>query len=55
MEKRVTDLPFKISDTSILIVRRCQNQGADSAVKRKIAILAAVDRSAELEGADTAA
>jgi YgiT-type zinc finger domain-containing protein len=58
MEERVTDLPFKISDTSIVIVRalpvlQCRQCGESEienvAMARVDCILASVDRSAELE------
>jgi YgiT-type zinc finger domain-containing protein len=58
MEQRVTDLPFKIGDTSIVIVRalpvlQCRQCGEteldNMAMARVDRLLAAVDRSAELE------
>jgi YgiT-type zinc finger domain-containing protein len=58
MEERVTDLPFKIGDTSIVIVRslpvlQCRQCGEaeleNVAMSRVDRLLAAVDRSAELE------
>jgi YgiT-type zinc finger domain-containing protein len=59
MEERVTDLPFKIDATSIVIVRslpvlQCRQCGESSemenvAMSRVDRLLAAVDRSAELE------
>jgi YgiT-type zinc finger domain-containing protein len=58
MEERVTDLPFKIGDTSIVIVRalpvlQCRQCGEteleNAAMARVDRLLAAVDRSAELE------
>jgi YgiT-type zinc finger domain-containing protein len=58
MEERVTDLPFKIGDTSIVIVRslpvfQCRQCGEfeleDVAMARVDRLLASVDRSAELE------
>ncbi len=58
MEKRVTDLPFKVGDTSIVIVRalpvlQCRQCGETElqnvAMIRVDRLLAAVDRSAELE------
>ena len=56
--KRVTDLPFKVGDTSIVIVRalpvlQCRQCGETElqnvAMIRVDRLLAAVDRSAELE------
>jgi YgiT-type zinc finger domain-containing protein len=58
MESRVTDLPFKLRDTSIAIVKalpvlQCRQCGEteleDAAMARVDSILAGVDRSAELE------
>lgn len=58
MEERVTDVPFKIGDTSIVIVRalpvlQCRQCGETElqnvAMTRVDRLLAAVDRSAELE------
>jgi YgiT-type zinc finger domain-containing protein len=58
MEERVTDLPFKIGDTSTVIVRalpvfQCRQCGEteleNTAMARVDNLLAAVDRSAELE------
>ena len=58
MEERVTDLPFKIGDTSIVIVRalpvlQCRQCGETElenfAMARVDRLLASVDRSAELE------
>ena len=58
MEERMTDLPFKIGDTSIVIVKsmpvfQCRLCGGvelgNVAMSRVDRILAAVDRSAELE------
>jgi len=58
MEDRITDLPFKLSDTSIVIVkslpvwqcRQCSDTEMDHAVMARVdQMLSAVDRSAELE------
>jgi YgiT-type zinc finger domain-containing protein len=58
MDERMTDLPFKIGDTSIVIVRalpvlQCRQCGETEleniAMARVDGLLAAVDRSAELE------
>jgi len=58
MEERVTDLPFKIGDTSIVVVRslpvlQCRQCGESElenvAMARVDRLLASVDRSAELE------
>jgi len=58
MDERITDLPFKIGDTSIVIVRalpvlQCRQCGEteleNTAMARVDGLLAAVDRSAELE------
>jgi len=58
MEERVTDLPFKIGDRSIVIVRalpvlQCRQCGETEldniAMARVDRLLASVDRSAELE------
>jgi YgiT-type zinc finger domain-containing protein len=58
MDERMTDLPFKIGDTSIVIVRalpvlQCRQCGETEleniAMARVDSLLAAVDRSAELE------
>jgi YgiT-type zinc finger domain-containing protein len=58
MEDRVTDLPFKITDTSIVIVKalpvlQCRQCGEveirDSAMTEVDRLLATADRSAELE------
>ncbi|HEX4133678.1 MAG TPA: type II toxin-antitoxin system MqsA family antitoxin [Bryobacteraceae bacterium] len=58
MEPRVTDLPFKLGDTSIAIVKalpvlQCLQCGEteleDTAMARVDSLLAKVDRSAELE------
>jgi len=58
LERRITDLPFKTSDTSIVIVRglpvlECRQCGETELdgpdMARVDRLLAAVDRSAELE------
>lgn len=58
MDERVTDLPFKIGDTLIVIVRalpvlQCRQCGetelGNTAMTRVDDLLASVDRSAELE------
>ncbi len=58
MEDRVTDLPFKLSDTSIVIVkalpvfqcRQCNDTELDHPVMLKIEqMFDSVDRSTELE------
>jgi len=58
LEQRVTDLPFKIGDTTIVIVRatpvlQCRQCGEteleDTAMDRVDRLLASVDSSAELE------
>jgi YgiT-type zinc finger domain-containing protein len=58
LEKRVTDLPFKVSDTAIVIVKslpvlQCRQCGdtemEDAEMSRVNELLAAVDHSAELE------
>ena len=58
LEARVTDLPFKVGDTAIVIVRalpvfQCSQCGEteldNAAMSRVDQILASVDRSAELE------
>jgi len=58
LEKRVTDLPFKVSDTAIVIVKSlpvlaCRQCGdtemEDAEMARVNELLAAVDHSAELE------
>jgi YgiT-type zinc finger domain-containing protein len=58
MEERVTDLPFKIGDTSIVIVRslpvlqcrQCGETELESVARSRVdRLLAAVDGSAELE------
>ncbi len=58
MEKRITDLPFKIGDTRIIIVRatpvlQCRQCGdtelENAEMQRVDCLLAAVDSSAELE------
>ena len=58
LEARVTDLPFKVGDTSIVIVRslpvfqcrQCGDTELDSAAMSRVDdLLARVDRSAELE------
>jgi YgiT-type zinc finger domain-containing protein len=58
MEERVTDLPFKIGDTSIVIIRalpvlQCRQCGETElqnvAMAQVDRLLATVDRSAELE------
>ena len=58
MEQRMTDLPFKIGDTSIMIVRalpvlQCRQCGEPElenvAMARVDRLLAGVDRSAELK------
>jgi len=58
MESRVTDLPFKLGDTSIVIVkalpvRQCSQCGEveleEVAMVHVDTLLAAVDKSAELE------
>lgn len=62
MDERVTDLPFKISDTSIVIVRalpvlQCRQCGETElenvAMTRVDRLLAAVDRSRSLKSFDT--
>jgi YgiT-type zinc finger domain-containing protein len=64
MEERVTDLPFKIGDISIVIVRalpvlQCRQCGETEldnvAMARVDCLLASVDRSAELEVVRSAA
>ncbi len=58
MEVRTTDLPFKLSDTSIVIVkglpvfqcRQCHDIELDHPVMERVEqMLDSVDRSAELE------
>ena len=58
LEPRVTDLPFKISDSSIVILkslpvlqcRQCNDTELDQATMSRVdQLLASVDRSAELE------
>ena len=58
MEERITDLPFKVSDTSIVIVkglpasqcRQCHDVELDHPVMTTVErMLDAVDRGAELE------
>jgi len=58
LERRVTDLPFKVGDTTIVIVKalpvlQCRQCGdielEHIAMERVDRLLAAVDRSAELE------
>jgi YgiT-type zinc finger domain-containing protein len=58
LEPRVTDLPFKIGDSSIVILkdlpvlqcRQCDDIELENAVMSKVEeVLSAVDRSAELE------
>jgi len=58
LESRVTDLPFKIGDTSIVVVRalpvlQCKQCGEteleNAAMQRVDEVLAGVDKSAELE------
>lgn len=58
LESRVTDLPFKIGDTTIVVVRalpvlQCGQCGEteleDDAMRRVDQLLAGVDKSAELE------
>lgn len=58
LEPRVTDLPFKIGDTSIVILkdlpvlqcRQCGDIELENSVMSKVdQVLGAVDRSAELE------
>ena len=58
MEERTTDLPFKLSDTSIVVVkglpvfqcRQCNDTELDHPVMLKVdQMLSAVHRSAELE------
>ena len=58
LEPRVTDLPFKISDSSIVILkslpvlqcRQCSDTELDQATMSRVdQLLASVDRSAELE------
>ena len=58
MEEKVTDLPFKIGDASIVIVRslpvlQCRQCGEtelrDAEMARVGHLLASVDRSSELE------
>jgi YgiT-type zinc finger domain-containing protein len=58
LESRITDLPFKIGDCSIVILRslpvlQCRHCGdtelEDSMMSRVDQLLAAVDGSAELE------
>jgi YgiT-type zinc finger domain-containing protein len=58
LEPKVTDLPFKIGDTTIVIIRatpvlQCGQCGETElegpAMQRVDSLLAAVDRSAELE------
>ena len=58
LERRVTDLPFKIGDSSIVILKalpvlQCRQCGKaeleNVAMSRVDRLLAAVDRSAELE------
>lgn len=58
LEERVTDLPFKLGDTSIVIVKalpvlQCRQCGEteleNEAMARVDSLLAGVDRSAEVE------
>ncbi|MGC2400990.1 MAG: YgiT-type zinc finger protein [Acidobacteriaceae bacterium] len=58
MERRITDLPFKVSDTSIVIVKalpafvciQCGETELESVVMAKVEqMLSTVDQSAELE------
>jgi YgiT-type zinc finger domain-containing protein len=58
LEPRITDLPFKTGDSSIVILkelpvlqcRQCGNIELENVVMAKVEqLLAAVDRSAELE------
>jgi YgiT-type zinc finger domain-containing protein len=58
MEHRVTDLPFKIGDSSIVVVKalpvlQCRQCGEiemeDRTMRRVDQVLAAVDTSSELE------
>ncbi|MFZ0592192.1 MAG: type II toxin-antitoxin system MqsA family antitoxin [Bryobacteraceae bacterium] len=58
MERRITDLPFKLSDASIVIVKalpvlQCRQCGEteleNSTMSQVDRLLTAVDRSAELE------
>lgn len=58
MEDRITDIPFKVGDTNIVIVKglpvmqcsQCQEYAlADSVMARVERVLGAVDKSAELE------
>jgi YgiT-type zinc finger domain-containing protein len=58
MEERITDLPFKLSDSSIVIIKgipvaQCSGCGehllADAVMARVEQILESVDKAAELE------
>jgi YgiT-type zinc finger domain-containing protein len=58
MERRITDLPFKVGDTSIVIVKalpafvcmQCGETELESPVMVRVEqMLSSVDRSAELE------
>ncbi len=58
LEPRVTDLPFKISDSTIVVLKslpvlqcvQCQDTELEHATMVRVdALLAGVDRSAELE------
>ena len=58
MEKNITDLPFKVNDYSIIIIKKlpvvqCKNCGEylieDSVMKRTDSILMKMDKKAELE------
>ena len=58
LERRVTDLPFKIGDSSIVILkalpvlqcRQCGETELENAIMLRVdELLAGVDRSAELE------
>lgn len=58
LESRVTDLPFKLGDTTIVVVRalpvlQCGQCGEteleDDAMRRVDQLMAGVDKSAELE------
>ena len=58
LERRVTDLPFKIGDSSIVVVKavpvlQCRQCGEteleDQTMRRVDQVLAGVDKSSELE------
>jgi YgiT-type zinc finger domain-containing protein len=58
MEERITDLPFKLSDSSIVIIKRLpvtqcsacgEHLSADTVMARVEQILEAVDQAAELD------